>query len=144
MLGRRTILGAVAALGLSAWGIGCGDSGPGAKPDGSTAGPGASSKPGAGPWLVGAYFSLSGAETQFGIDTEEGHRARRRRDQRRGGGSRASPIKVLYEDDKSNPQEANNKVLQLIDRDKVVALLGEVASSLARPAASSPTRRRSR
>src|SRR5262249_33849530 len=31
--------------------------------------------------------------------------------------------------DKSNPQEASNKVLQLIDRDKVVALLGEVASA---------------
>jgi branched-chain amino acid transport system substrate-binding protein len=39
---------------------------------------------------------------------------------------------VLFEDDKSKPDEANNKVLQLIDRDKVVALLGEVASSRSR------------
>jgi len=36
---------------------------------------------------------------------------------------------VLFEDDKSNVQEASNKVLQLIDRDKVIAILGEVASS---------------
>ena len=44
------------------------------------------------------------------------------------GGVKGKPIKVLYEDDKSNGLEANNKVLQLIDRDKVIALLGEVAS----------------
>jgi branched-chain amino acid transport system substrate-binding protein len=36
---------------------------------------------------------------------------------------------VLFEDDKSNAQEASNKVHQLIDRDKVIAILGEVASS---------------
>src|SRR6185436_9938293 len=35
----------------------------------------------------------------------------------------------LYEDDKSTTQEASLKVRQLIDRDKVVALLGESASS---------------
>ncbi len=48
------------------------------------------------------------------------------------GGEKGKPIRVLFEDDKSNPQEASNKVLQLIDRDKVVALLGEVASSRAK------------
>ena len=36
---------------------------------------------------------------------------------------------MLFEDDKSSAQEASNKVLQLIDRDKAVAILGEVASS---------------
>jgi len=44
-------------------------------------------------------------------------------------------MKVLFEDDKSTPQEANNKVLQLIDRDKVVAILGEVASGRTKPGA---------
>ena len=38
-------------------------------------------------------------------------------------------VKVLYEDDKSTTAEASQKVRQLIDRDKVVAILGEVASS---------------
>jgi branched-chain amino acid transport system substrate-binding protein len=38
-------------------------------------------------------------------------------------------MKVLFEDDKSKVEEATNKVLQLIDRDGVVAILGEVASA---------------
>jgi len=45
------------------------------------------------------------------------------------GGVKGRPIKVIHEDDKSNPQETTNKVLQLINRDKVVALLGEVSSA---------------
>src|SRR5262245_10504974 len=76
---------------------------------------------------VGAYLSLSGAETQFGVDTREGIELAIE-EVNKAGGVRGKPIKVLYEDDKTNPQEATNKVLQLIERDKVVALLGEVAS----------------
>ena len=49
------------------------------------------------------------------------------------GGVKGKPIKLLVEDDKGNPTEANNKVLQLIDRDKVIAILGEVASSRSKP-----------
>ena len=45
------------------------------------------------------------------------------------GGVKGKKVKVLYEDDKSTTQEASQKVRQLIDRDKVVAILGEVASS---------------
>ena len=51
------------------------------------------------------------------------------------GGVKGKPIKVLYEDDKSNPNEATNKVLQLITRDKVLAILSaqnRVLSDLAR------------
>jgi branched-chain amino acid transport system substrate-binding protein len=79
-------------------------------------------------WKVGAYLSLSGAETQFGTDTREGIELAVD-EVNKAGGIKGKPMKVLYEDDKSVPQEATNKVLQLIDRDKVVALLGEVASS---------------
>jgi branched-chain amino acid transport system substrate-binding protein len=79
-------------------------------------------------WKVGAYLSLSGAETQFGVDTKEGIDLAMD-EINQAGGVKGKPIKVLYEDDKSNPQEASNKVLQLITRDKVVALLGEVASA---------------
>ena len=95
-------------------------------------------------WSVGAYLSLSGEDAAFGIDTKEGIELAVD-EINKAGGVKGRPIKVIYEDDKSNPQEATNKVLQLIDRDKVVALArrgGLVA--LARPAASSPTRRRSR
>jgi branched-chain amino acid transport system substrate-binding protein len=79
-------------------------------------------------WKVGAYLSLSGAETQFGVDTKEGIELAFD-EVNQAGGIKGKSVKVLFEDDKTNPQEATNKVLQLIDRDKVVALLGEVSSS---------------
>jgi branched-chain amino acid transport system substrate-binding protein len=79
-------------------------------------------------WRVGAYLSLSGEEAAFGIFTKEGIELAVD-EINKAGGVKGKPIKVLYEDDKSNPQEATNKVLQLIDRDKVVALLGEVTSA---------------
>jgi branched-chain amino acid transport system substrate-binding protein len=82
-------------------------------------------------WKVGAFLSLSGAETQFGVDTKEGIELAIEEVNAKGG-VKGKPIKVIFEDDKSNPNEANNKVLQLIDRDKVIAILGEVASSRSR------------
>ena len=95
-------------------------------------------------WKVGVYLSLSGEDTAFGQYTKEGIELAVD-EINKAGGVKGKPIKVLYEDDKSNPQEASNKVLQLIDRDKVVAILGEVASSRSpAPAASSRTRRRRR
>src|SRR5271165_4523478 len=91
--------------------------------------PGSAAAVGAEPleWKVGAYLSLSGEDAAFGIFTKDGIELAV--DQiNKAGGVKGKPIKVLYEDDKSNGLEANNKVLQLIDRDKVVALLGEVTS----------------
>ncbi|MEO7331945.1 MAG: ABC transporter substrate-binding protein [Minicystis sp.] len=82
-------------------------------------------------WKVGSYLSLSGPETQFGVDTREGIELGID-EVNRAGGAKGKPIKVLFEDDKSKPEETNNKVLQLIDRDKVIALLGEVASGRSR------------
>jgi branched-chain amino acid transport system substrate-binding protein len=106
------MLGA-AALGL----LGCGNNN------------GASGKPpAAADWRVGAYLSLSGEDAAFGILTREGIELAVD-EINLAGGVKGKPMKVLYEDDKSNPAEANNKVIQLIDRDKVVALLGEIASA---------------
>ncbi|MFT3772331.1 MAG: ABC transporter substrate-binding protein [Minicystis sp.] len=122
---RRWIVGVLAIVGLGAMGLGC---------DGGKGGPapGASGTSQAGPaaaeWRVGAYFSLSGADTQFGVDSKEGIELAVD-EVNKAGGIKSKPLKVIFEDDKSNPQEATNKVLQLIDRDKVVAILGEVASS---------------
>ncbi|RYE75440.1 MAG: ABC transporter substrate-binding protein, partial [Myxococcales bacterium] len=77
---------------------------------------------------VGAFLSLSGEETQFGKDTQEGIDLAT--DQvNAAGGVKGRKIKVIYEDDKSSANDATQKVRQLIDRNKVVALLGEVASS---------------
>lgn len=116
-----------AALALAAVGVGCDNKGSGGeiKPEG--AGPAAVTTE----WRVGAYFSLSGEDTAFGVDSREGIELAVD-EINKAGGIKKKPMKVLFEDDKSKPDEANNKVLQLIDRDKVVALLGEVASSRSR------------
>lgn len=120
MLGRRRFAVTIVALAATALlALGCEDKGGGAKGDA----PAATSE-----WKVGAYLSLSGAETQFGVDTREGIELAVD-EVNKAGGAKGKPVKVLFEDDKTNPQEATNKVLQLIDRDKVLAILGEVASS---------------
>src|SRR6188474_2905797 len=122
MLGRRLFTVTMASLlGLAA--LGCGKKDPG----GASGSPSADPSPAATEWKVGAFLSLSGAETQFGVDTKEGIELAID-EVNQAGGVKGKPIKVFYEDDKSNPNEANNKVIQLIDRDKVVALLGEVSS----------------
>jgi branched-chain amino acid transport system substrate-binding protein len=129
MVQRRRWLGSV--LGAIALGLfGC----DGGKTDGGGIKPEESGKPAtssAAEWKVGAFLSLSGEDTAFGTDTKEGIELAVD-EVNKAGGARGKPIKVLYEDDKSQPAEANNKVLQLIDRDKVVAILGEVASSRTR------------
>jgi branched-chain amino acid transport system substrate-binding protein len=132
MLGRRQWMGAAlgllasaASAGLS---LGCNEQGgagaTGASPNKDPGATGAAVTE----WKVGAFLSLSGAETAFGKDTREGIELAVD-EVNAAGGAKGKPMKVIFEDDKSNPQEATNKVLQLIDRDKVVAILGEVASA---------------
>jgi len=77
---------------------------------------------------VGAFLSLSGSDSTFGTDTRNGIE-QAVDETNAAGGVKGRKIRVIYEDDKSTTQEASQKVRQLIDRDKVVALLGEVASS---------------
>lgn len=77
---------------------------------------------------VGAFLSLSGADSTFGTDTRDGIELAVEQVNAEGG-VKGKKVRVTYEDDKSTTQEASLKVRQLIDRDKVVAVLGEVASS---------------
>ena len=77
---------------------------------------------------VGAYLSLSGSDSTFGTDTRDGIELAVQ-ELNAAGGVKGKKVRVIYEDDKSTPAEATNKVRQLIDRDGVVAVLGEVASS---------------
>lgn len=77
---------------------------------------------------IGAFLSLSGSDSTFGTDTKDGIELAVEEVNKKGG-VKGKQVKVLYEDDKSTSQEASNKVRQLIDRDHVVAILGEVASS---------------
>ncbi len=124
---RRSLLATLVCAPLLAFSAGC------SKEPGGDPAPSASAKPAVEDpvWRVGAYLSLSGPEAQYGIDTKEGIELALD-EVNQAGGVKGKPIKVFFEDDKANPQEATNKVLQLIDRDKVVAVLGEVASSISK------------
>lgn len=77
---------------------------------------------------VGEYASLTGGQASFGISTnnaimlgiEEINKA---------GGVLGKPLKLIVEDDRSTPGESATIVRKLISSDKVVAILGEFASS---------------
>ncbi|AUX27085.1 ethanolamine utilization protein EutJ [Sorangium cellulosum] len=126
MLGRRGLVRMIAgALALSALALGCG------KKDGGANGDAAKQAESDPYWKVGSYLSLSGEETAFGVDSKEGIELAID-EINQAGGVKGKPIKILFEDNKSKPEEATNKVLQLIDRDEVIAVLGEVASSRSR------------
>ena len=77
---------------------------------------------------VGAFLSLSGPDSTFGSDTREGLNLAVQEINAKGG-LKGKLVRVIYEDDKSTTFEATQKVRQLIDRDKVIAVIGEVASS---------------
>jgi branched-chain amino acid transport system substrate-binding protein len=85
-------------------------------------------KPKAETIVVGSYLSLSGVDSTFGTDTRDGIELALEQ-ANAAGGAKGKKLEVVYEDDKSSPQEVSTKVHQLVDRDAVVALLGEVASS---------------
>lgn len=77
---------------------------------------------------IGEYSSLTGGQASFGISqnnaimmgVEEINKA---------GGVLGKPLKLIVEDDRSTPGESATVVRKLISSDKVVAILGEFASS---------------
>lgn len=76
---------------------------------------------------IGEYGSTSGATATFGQSSHEG--AMLAVEQiNAAGGVLGKPIKIILEDDRSDANEAVTAVQKLISRDKVVAILGEVAS----------------
>lgn len=88
-------------------------------------GPGTSN--GTGPIVVGYYGDLSGRTSNFGQSTKEG--VLMAADEiNKAGGINGRQIQILSEDDEGRPEKAATVVTKLIDQDKVVALLGEVAS----------------
>src|SRR5262249_29628542 len=78
--------------------------------------------------VVGAYLSLSGPDATFGTDTREGLELAVQ-ETNAAGGVRGRRVTMVYEDDKSTTQEAAQKVRQLIDGSKAVAITGEAAAS---------------
>jgi branched-chain amino acid transport system substrate-binding protein len=116
------MLGA-ALLGLS----GCGDrSKPAADGGASAPAPAAGS---GNTILIGHFGSMTGSEATFGQSTDNGVRLAVK-EANAAGGINGKQIELKTYDDQGKSQEAGTAVTRLITSDKVVAVLGEVASSL--------------
>jgi branched-chain amino acid transport system substrate-binding protein len=78
--------------------------------------------------VIGMYGSLSGDGASFGQSSKEGTELAVEEINNAGGLLGGRKFRLLIEDDQSRPDEASNAVTKLITQDKVVAVLGEVAS----------------
>ena len=84
--------------------------------------------PSTGPIKIGHYASLTGEEATFGISTDNGVKLAME-ERNAAGGVKNRQIELKTLDDGSKAAEAGNVVARLVNEDKVVALIGEVASS---------------
>lgn len=78
--------------------------------------------------LIGEYGSLTGTTATFGISTKNGIEMATEAINA-SGGLLGKQVRIIVEDDQGRPEEAQTVVTKLITSDKVVAVLGEVASS---------------
>ena len=78
--------------------------------------------------LIGEYGSLTGTTATFGISTKNGIEMATEAINA-AGGLLGKQVRIIVEDDQGRPEEAQTVVSKLINSDRVVALLGEVASS---------------
>src|SRR5215212_1505266 len=113
---RALITLGLAALLLSAFACERRDGGPGGTTDTG------------GTIKVGVYGDLSGQTSSFGESTRNG--AKMAIDEiNAAGGINGRKIDVLVEDDQGQPQQASTVVTKLVNQDKVIAVIGEVAST---------------
>lgn len=78
--------------------------------------------------LVGEFGSFTGGEATFGQSTSEGIKLAFA-EKNKAGGVKGKQLKLITLDNQGKPEEARAAVQRLITQDKVVAVLGEVASS---------------
>ena len=78
--------------------------------------------------IVGHFASMTGPTATFGQSADAGIRLAVE-EINAAGGVNGKKITIITEDDQSKTEDATKAVQKLINRDKVVALLGEVASS---------------
>jgi branched-chain amino acid transport system substrate-binding protein len=90
--------------------------------------PGTSSESSTGDIVVGMYGSLTGDGASFGQSSVQGAQLAVEDVNNSGGLLGGRKIHLIVEDDQSKPDEASNAVTKLITQDRVVAVLGEVAS----------------
>ena len=77
---------------------------------------------------VGEFASLTGSEATFGINSDNGVQLAAEQINA-AGGVLGRKIKLIVEDDQSKAGQPSAAVKKLVDSDKVVAVLGEIASS---------------
>lgn len=77
---------------------------------------------------VGQFGSMTGGEATFGQSTDKGVRLAIDA-KNAAGGIKGKQIKLITEDNQGKPEEAAAVVKKLITQDKVIAILGEVAST---------------
>jgi len=80
------------------------------------------------PIKIGEVGSMTGSEATFGISTHQGIELAIK-EVNSAGGVHGRQLQVISLDDQGKPEEAATAVTRLISQDKVIALLGEVASS---------------
>lgn len=78
--------------------------------------------------LVGEYGSLTGDDATFGLSTNKGIKMAFDEINAKGG-IKGKKVKLITEDNQGKNEETAKVVTRLITQDKIVALLGEVASS---------------
>lgn len=78
--------------------------------------------------LIGEYASLTGSEATFGQSSHNGLELAIE-EINKNGGILGRQLKLITEDNQGKPSETQTVVQKLINRDKVIAVIGEVASS---------------
>lgn len=80
--------------------------------------------------VIGEFGSLTGNDATFGQSTKNGVQvAMDELVAEKGGKIGGLPVRVVVEDDQGRAEEAATAVQKLINQDRVIAVLGEVASS---------------
>lgn len=91
--------------------------------------------------VIGQYASMTGNTATFGQDSHDG--VKMAVDEvNQSGGLKGKKVKLVLEDDQSKPEEAKAAVLKLIQRQGVVALIGEESSGRTLAAAPEAQKRR--
>ncbi len=83
----------------------------------------------ADPIKIGEVGSMTGAQAAFGQSTNNGIKLAVKEINEKGG-IKGRKVEVISLDNQGKPEEAATATTRLITRDKVVAIIGEVASSL--------------
>lgn len=89
---------------------------------------GANTSESSSPIKVGAYLSMTGAQATFGKTTEAGIKLAVQQ-KNAAGGIMGRQVQLIVYDNQGKTQETGTVVTRLITNDKVVAVLGEVAST---------------